>query len=170
MVTWRLFSLGAMFFLVGLLDAKIRLDPEGDFCQTKLHRYARSLNGFKAMRDLLVADYDPDQEDTLGNTALMEACDAGILINVICLVEHGADYKRIDLGKIKNKRIADFFLLLIKSIEQQHAFYDAVAIATERVISIAVDKDDEGGEIRFFERPPTPKAASAKASTLVSKY
>lgn len=170
MVTWRLFSLGAMFFLVGLLDAKTRLNPEDEYCQTKLHQYARSQSCFGSMRALLVADCEPDQEDIFGNTALTEACDAGILINVICLVEYGADYKRIDLDKIKNKRIADFFLLLIEAIEQQHAFYDAVAIATEQVISIEVDKDDEGGEIRFFERPPTPKAASAKASTLVSKY
>ena len=164
MVIWRLFPLSVMLLCTGGLDAKISLDPIDELCRTRLHHLARFSGGYAPMKKLLCDDYDPNQADILGNTPLSEACDAGQLLNVICLVEHGAAYADLDLSQVKNKRIKEFLTIIRATIANTDLpFEQVLVIATKKVLVLRLEKPlvDEDGEeghaqMIFEARPATP--------------
>lgn len=139
MIVWRLFSLSVIvLFFCDLhgMDAKKQLEPVDEFSQTELHKFSRDPNGYKLIQATLLAGYDPDQKDIFGNTPLDEACDAGVLLNVICLLNFGANFNDLEVRNIKNGAIRDFFLQLRGHITRGSNLNDALIQSAKSVFDI----------------------------------
>ena len=83
-------------------------EPIDEYFNTDLHRRAREVRGASHIRTIiLVHKYEVDPVNLMGNTPLAEACDAGILDNVVWLLHLGANIDK--RGPITSPLLQRFF-------------------------------------------------------------
>lgn len=109
-------------------------EPIDEYFNTDLHRRAREAKGASHIRKIvLVHRYEVDPTNWVGNTPLTEACEAGILDNVVCLLKLGAnvDHRGLITSPLL-QRFFEYFFAYRESYSRDEsitlAYQDACAV------------------------------------------